>query len=122
MGTWYSRPVLFVSEVERSSLFYVDQLGFTEVWRHQEDGRLLVAQVERSGCELILSSQWPENVGSGLIFISLEPDDVLVVRRSFERQNVAVKDGWWGYRLMIVEDPDGNLLYFPIGEAASGAL
>ena len=122
MGTWYSRPVLFVSEVERSSLFYVDQLGFTESWRHQEDGRLLVAQVERSGCELILSSQWPENVGSGLIFISLEPDDVRVVRRSFERQGVAVKDGWWGYRLMIVEDPDGNLLYFPIGEAAPDAL
>lgn len=117
MGIWYSRPVLFVSEVERSSLFYVDRLGFRETWRHQEDGRLLVAQVERSGCELILSSQWPENVGSGLIFISLEPDDVLVVRRSFERQGVAVKDGWWGYRLMIVEDPDGNLLYFPIGDA-----
>ena len=121
MGTWYSRPVLFVSEVERSSLFYVDRLGFTETWRHQQDGRLLVAQVERSGCELILSSQWPENVGSGLIFISLEPDDVLVVRRSFERQGVSVKDGWWGYRLMIVEDPDGNLLYFPIGDAAPNA-
>lgn len=117
MGTWYSRPVLFVSDVERSSRFYVDQLGFTEAWRHREDGKLLVAQVERSGCELILSAQWPENVGSGLIFISLDPDDVLVVRRSFERQGVAVKDGWWGYRLMIVEDLDGNLLYFPIGDA-----
>jgi catechol 2,3-dioxygenase-like lactoylglutathione lyase family enzyme len=121
MGTWYSRPVLFVSDVERSTRFYVDQLGFEEAWRHSEDGRLLVAQVDRSGCELILSSQWPENVGCGLIFISLDPNDILVVRRSFERQGVVVKDGSWGYRLMIVEDPDGNLLYFPIGEEKAPA-
>lgn len=121
MGTWYSRPVLFVSDVERSTRFYVDQLGFELAWRHAEDGELLVAQVDRNGCELILSSQWPENVGSGLIFISLDPNDILVVRRSFERQGVAVKDGSWGYRLMIVEDPDGNLLYFPIGEEKADA-
>ena len=121
MGTWYSRPVLFVSDVERSARFYVDQLGFEEAWRHSEDGRLLVAQVNRSGCELILSSQWPENVGCGLIFISLDPNDILVVRRSFERQGVVVKDGSWGYRLMIVEDLDGNLLYFPTGEEKAGA-
>jgi catechol 2,3-dioxygenase-like lactoylglutathione lyase family enzyme len=121
MGKWYSRPVLFVSDVERSTGFYVEQLGFSETWRHAEDGQLLVAQVDRGGCELILSSQWPENVGSALVFISLDPDDILVVRRSFERQGVSVKDGWWGYRLMIVEDPDGNLLYFPIGEGETGA-
>ena len=116
MGTWYSRPVLFVSDVERSTRFYVDQLGFSEAWRHAENGELLVSQVHRSGCELMLSSQWPENIGSGLIFVSIDPDDVLVVRRSFERQGVPIKDGWWGYRLMIVEDPDGNLLYFPVPE------
>ena len=35
------------------------------------------------------------------------------VRAEFEGGGVAVKDGWWGYRLMIVEDPDGNQLRFP---------
>lgn len=120
MGKWYSRPVLFVSDVERSTRFYVEQLGFSEAWRHAEDDKLLVVQVDRGGCEIILSSQWPENVGSGLIFISLDQNDILVVRKSFERQGVQVKDGWWGYRLMIVADPDGNLLYFPIGEGEAG--
>jgi hypothetical protein len=24
-----------------------------------------------------------------------------------------VKDGQWGYRLMVIADPDGNELYFP---------
>ena len=120
MTNWYSRPVLFVSDVERSLRFYVDQLGFTEDWHHADEGNLLVAQVNRTGCELILSSQWPDKVGSGLIFISLEPDDLLVVRRSFEREGVAVKDGWWGYRLMIVEDPDRNQLYFPYPAESTG--
>ena len=119
MGKWYSRPVLFVRDVGRSLDFYVEQLGFEESWRHGERGELIVAQVERSGCELILSAQWPENVGSGLVFISLDPDDILVVRHTFERRGAPVRDGWWGYRLMIVEDPDGNQLYFPYGEAGA---
>jgi catechol 2,3-dioxygenase-like lactoylglutathione lyase family enzyme len=113
MGTWYSRPVLFVDDLSRASSFYVDQLGFSEVWRHSEDGRPLVAQVERSGCELILSCQWPQKAGSGLIFISLDPADIGVVRRSFEQAGVQMDDGWWGYPIMIVQDPDGNQLYFP---------
>jgi hypothetical protein len=25
---------------------------------------------------------------------------------------VEVNDGWWGYQLAIVEDPDGNELFF----------
>ena len=72
MGQWYSRPVLFVRDLDGASRFYVEQLGFSEAWRHSEDDRPLVAQVERSGCELILSCQWPEKAGPGLIFVSLD--------------------------------------------------
>jgi hypothetical protein len=25
---------------------------------------------------------------------------------------LAVKDGWWGYRLLVVDDPAGNQLFF----------
>ena len=57
---WYARPVLFVSDLDRSLGFYVDRLGFEERWRHEDAGKLLVAQVERRGCELILSSQEPD--------------------------------------------------------------
>jgi hypothetical protein len=52
-------------------------------------------------------------VGAGLIFISLDPDVLGAARTEFERRGVEVKEGWWGYKLMIVEDPDGNQLYFP---------
>ena len=113
MTNWYSRPVLFVADVERSARFYVDRLGFTQAWSHADDGKLLVTEVGRDGCALILSAQWPEKIGSGLTFISLDPPDFEALRDEYELRGIDLREGWWGYRLMIVEDPDGNELYFP---------
>jgi catechol 2,3-dioxygenase-like lactoylglutathione lyase family enzyme len=110
---WYARPVLFVADIDRSVDFYGQQLDFTESWRYEEDGKAYVAQVDRLGCELILSSQWPDKVGNGLMFISLDPGVLDALRVELEGRGVDVKDGQWGYRLMVVTDPDGNQLYFP---------
>lgn len=110
---WYSRPVIFVSDVDRSIAFFAGRLGFAESWRHAEDGTTLVAEVDRNGCELILSSQEPEKTGRGRMFISLDVAVLDEVRAELEGKGVAVEDGRWGYRLMIVRDPDGNELYFP---------
>jgi catechol 2,3-dioxygenase-like lactoylglutathione lyase family enzyme len=110
---WFARPVLFVADIDRSVDFYVKQLGFTQPWRYEEEGKARVAQVERQGCELILSSQWPDKVGKGLIFISLDAGVLDDLRAELEGRGVDAKDGQWGYRLMVVADPDGNELYFP---------
>ena len=109
---WYTRPVLFVADIDRSVDFYVTQLGFTEAWRYAQEGKALVAQVDRKGCELIFSSQWPDKAGNGLIFISLDVGVLNALRADLEARGVAVKDGEWGYRLMVIADPDGNELYF----------
>src|SRR6476659_1418906 len=74
MPDWFARPVLHVTDVAASLRFYVDRLGFTTPWQYEEGGRPFVAQVERQGCALILSSQWPEKVGKGLMFISLNTE------------------------------------------------
>ena len=76
MTEWFARPVLHVTHVAASLRFYVDRLGFMNPWHYGEQGKPFVAQVDRQGCALILSSQWPEKVGKGLMFISLnvEPD------------------------------------------------
>ena len=71
---WYTRPVLFIADFNRSFEFYVNQLGFTEAWRYEEAGKSWILQVDRKGCEIILSSQWPEKAGKGLLFISLDAD------------------------------------------------
>jgi catechol 2,3-dioxygenase-like lactoylglutathione lyase family enzyme len=110
---WFARPVLFVLDIDRSVDFYVKQLGFTQAWRYEEEGKACVAQVDRQGCEFILSSQWPDKVGKGLMFISLDVSVLDALRAELEARGVDVKDGQWGYRLMVIADPDGNELYFP---------
>jgi catechol 2,3-dioxygenase-like lactoylglutathione lyase family enzyme len=111
MSDWFARPVLFVTDVGRSVDFYVNQLGFVQSWRYDEE-KTFVAQVERQSCALILSSQWPDKVGRGLMFISLDVDVLHALRSELENKGVDVKDGWWGYKLMVIRDPDGNELYF----------
>jgi len=108
MTEWFGRTVFHVRDVEASLQFYVDQLGFTSPWRYNENGKARVAQVDRQGTALILASTWadvwPEKVGKGLLFISLntEPETpeagiaaVDAVRAELESRGVAVKDGSW---------------------------
>jgi len=38
MTEWFARPVLHVRDVAASLRFYMDRLGFTNPWRHEEDG------------------------------------------------------------------------------------
>jgi catechol 2,3-dioxygenase-like lactoylglutathione lyase family enzyme len=110
---WFSRPVLSVADVDRALDFYVTRLGFEQSWRYEEQGKAFVAQAERQGCALIFSSQWPEKAGKGLNFVSLGDDAAVdALRAELESKGVEVKDGWWGYRLLVVRDPDGNELYF----------
>ena len=132
MTDWFARPVLHVTDVEASLRFYVNRLGFTSPWRYEEGGRVRVAQAERQGCALILADRWPEKVGKGLMFISVnveqetrEPEIAALdaLRAEFEAKGVRVKEGSWGYRLLVVDDPDGNQLFFNYpNETASGKI
>ena len=126
MTDWFARPVLHVKDVEASLRFYIDRLGFTSPWRHDDGGRVHVAQVDRQGCALILADTWPEKIGKALMFISLnvEPEAsettmheaaaaaVDALRAELEAKGVPVKEDSWGYRLLVVDDPDGNQLFF----------
>jgi uncharacterized glyoxalase superfamily protein PhnB len=126
---WYARPVLFVADIDRALDFYVKRLGFTKNWRFEDGGKPLVAQAERQGCALIFSSQWPDKVGKGLIFVSLDidaaPDKLRSevetalnkLRAELEAKGVNVEEGLWGYRVLVVRDLDGNELYFNYPDA-----
>jgi len=121
MTDWFARPVLHVTDVETSLRFYVDRLGFTSPWRYEEDGRAHVAQIDRQGCALILADTWPEKIGNGLMFISVSGEQETreaatsaldALRVELEGNGVSVTEGVWGYRLLVVDDPDGNQLFF----------
>jgi catechol 2,3-dioxygenase-like lactoylglutathione lyase family enzyme len=121
MTDWFARPVLHVTDVEASLRFYIDRLGFTNPWRYDESGKVHVAQVDRQGCALILADTWPEKIGKGLLFISLNVEPATReaeiaaldgLRAELEVRGAPVKEGSWGYRLLVVDDPDGNQLFF----------
>ena len=135
MTEWFARPVLHVSDVEESLRFYINRLGFTSPWRYEEEGKTHVAQVDRQGCALILADTWPAKIGKGLIFISLnvEPQTheaataaLDALRAELGAKGVSVKEGSWGYRVLMIDDPDGNQLFFnypsetPSSETAKG--
>src|SRR5271165_4097922 len=101
MTDWFARPVLPVRDVEASLRFYVKRLGFTSPWRYDEDGRTHVAQVDRQGCALILADTWPEKIGKGVMFISLNVEpatrDAAIaaldeLRAELEAKGVLVKE------------------------------
>jgi catechol 2,3-dioxygenase-like lactoylglutathione lyase family enzyme len=120
MNIWYSRPVFFVESVERSIAFYTEKLGFTQGFNYEEEGKILVGQVNREDCEIILNCQQPEKTGRGRIFISIDIGPLQALRVEFDSRNAPIKDGWWGYDTMIIEDPDGNELFFPYPKDAEG--
>lgn len=132
MGRWYTRPVLFVADVDAALDFY-GELGFSVAWQFaREDpparsaptpasGPTVVAQVQRAECEVIFSRQWPDKVGTGMLFIELERDAWAALRGELSAADIAFEDGWWGYRSIIVTDPDGNKLYFPDPSDPGGA-
>ena len=70
--------------------------------------------MERQGCVVLLADTWPEKIGKGLMFISLNTEPEMQVaaldalRAELEAKGVSVKEGSWGYRLLVVDDPDGN--------------
>ncbi len=122
MIDWFARPILHVKDVDASLRFYVNLLGFTSPWRYEEEGRAQVAQVDRQGCALILANNLaPEKIGKGVMFISLNVDPATpeaavaaldALRAELEAKGVPVKEGTWGYRLLVVDDLDGNQLLF----------
>jgi|SRR5208282_4678059 catechol 2,3-dioxygenase-like lactoylglutathione lyase family enzyme len=121
MTDWFARPVLHVTDVEASLRFYVNRLGFISPWRYEQDGKAYVAQVERQGCALILANTWPEKIGKALMFISVNVEEQTpeaaiaaldALRAELEAKGVPVKEGSWGYRLLVIDDPDGNQLFF----------
>ena len=111
---WYARPVFFVADVNRAAKFYIDMLGFKKKW-HEGDGAGTVCQVDRGECEVILCQDDARRDKSRL-FVSLTGEGLEDLRRELAARSVPIKERWWGYDTIEVDDPDGNELFFPISD------
>jgi catechol 2,3-dioxygenase-like lactoylglutathione lyase family enzyme len=106
--TWYARPVLFVSDVQRALEFYVGKLGFEKKW-HEAEGTGKVCQVDRGGCEIILCEDATRDDRARL-FLELSRDGVEQLLQETVERSVRTEQSWWGYDVLRIEDPDGNEL------------
>jgi len=111
---WYTRPVLFVADVNRALHFYVHKLGFEKRW-HEGDGAGSVCQVNRGQCEIILCED-ATRTGKARLFVELTRDGLAELRREITERAVPSKDSWWGHDVIQIDDPDGNELLFPMAE------
>ena len=111
---WYTRPVLFVADVNRALRFYTDMLGFEKSW-HEGDGAGKVCQVNHGECEIILCEDLTRR-DKARLFVELTADGLTDLRRELVERSVPTKETWWGYDSLQVEDPDGNELLFPVPE------
>ena len=109
---WYTRPVLFVTDVHRALHFYVGMLGFVKRW-HEGDGTGGVCQVDHGECEIILCED-AGRAGKSRLYVELTPDGLAALRREIAERSVPSKDSWWGTDVIQVSDPDGNELLFPL--------
>ena len=108
---WYTRPVVFVADVNRAARFYVEMLGFAKGW-HSGDGGGKVCQVSHGECEIILCEDATRG-DRGRLFIELTSEGLAELRRELTERSVPTKEIWWGYDTLQVVDPDGNELFFP---------
>jgi len=111
---WYTRPVLFVADVNRALRFYIDMLGFEKIW-HEGDGTGKVCQVNRAECEIILCEDSTRKDKASL-FVELTADGLTALRQEIVERSVPTQQSWWGYDVIKILDPDGNELLFPAAE------
>ena len=108
---WYTRPVLFVADVNRALRFYIDMLGFEKGW-HEGDGAGKVCQVNRAGSEIILCEDATRR-DKARLYVELTADGLTALRREIVERSVPSEKSWWGSDVTKLVDPDGNELLFP---------
>lgn len=118
---FWTRPILRVRDVTGSITYYCEKLGFKKRWEHGRDGQLIIAEVGRSGIDVILDcdSVIPRAATPSVLSLSLHKPETLgdLFRELTERgarivappfEVVWQKDTYQ----MDVADLDGNLLVF----------
>jgi|SRR5215204_6426523 len=111
-------PILWVSSIERSVLFYQQRLGFDLAFAMTGDGGTMVhASITNGGVTLMLGTK-PDGgvaIGGGVELYTYADD----VDAYYERVcsagapvTQAIADQYWGDRTFTVTDPDGHVLTF----------
>jgi catechol 2,3-dioxygenase-like lactoylglutathione lyase family enzyme len=117
-------PNLLVRDIDRSTAFYRDVLGFTVKQTVPDGPPFVFVWLERDGVPVFLNDpkaiepDFPgatERPGGGsatLFFVITEVDALYERVRALTRIIMPIKTQFYGMREFAVEDPDGHLLTF----------
>jgi catechol 2,3-dioxygenase-like lactoylglutathione lyase family enzyme len=125
MDNLHARTVFFVTDAERSLRFYVETLGFSLDWDHQEQGKPFVFQVSLFGVQLILNQAEPwtqTRPGHGRVFIGLDAAQVGEFREHIRVKGIETKVLQWGAPTLVIRDLDANELFIGLPEAERAGL
>jgi Glyoxalase superfamily protein len=115
-----ARPVFFVQDTPRAMEFYINNLGFTLDWTHEENDRPYVVQVSLWGLQIILNQKETpadDRAGHGRIFIGLDDDQSAAILRHVQIKGIAATYTHWGAPTMAIYDLDRNEIYFWLSDA-----
>ncbi len=110
-----ARPILNVSDLQASLLYYRDELGFTIDW---EDGDPAdFASVSRAHATIFMCEGCQGTPGSWMMIFARDVDGLYdEFKRTGAKIRMPPKDMPWGLREMHVTDLDGNVIRFGTGE------
>ena len=111
---WYTRPVLFVADINRALRFYVDLLGFEKSW-HEGDGAGTVSKSIAWDAKSSFASMHTRR-DKARLFVELTVDGLTALGREIIERSVPSEKSWWGSDVIKIIDPDGNELLFPLAE------
>ena len=106
-------PVLFVSDMQRATHFYVGRLGFQRTYVQPDEANPIYAIIQRGGAELHLNAYKPEG-RAGLCSCHVLADPIDDLFAEYEVAGVAFEQRLtvqaWGLKDFVLRDPDGNRL------------
>jgi catechol 2,3-dioxygenase-like lactoylglutathione lyase family enzyme len=125
MDNFYARSVFFVKDGEAALAFYTQTLGFRLDWNNQYEGRACVFQVSLFGFELILNQIFvdtKDRAGHGRAFIGLEDNQAQALCEHIRAKGIEVSRDDWGKPTLVIQDLDGNELFFWLPESELASL
>lgn len=112
-------PLLFVRDIERSTVFYRDSLGFEVASKWEPDGKLAWCRLQRDGSAVMLQQATAEDEpaegrgrGIGFFFIC---DDAEAMHAELSDRGLHAAPphvAFYGMKQVFLKDPDGYELCF----------
>lgn len=111
-------PFFFVSDIQRSLLWYVDGLGFTMTQQWIDQGQLRWCRLEQGKAALMLQEWHPSRVPKGEVgegvSICFICRDALAIYREVTARGIQAEEPFVGNAMWVTSltDPDGYRLFF----------